>query len=49
MTRRDWQVTVDFTTSIPIEEETLFDLIEEFAEHGASAALNPDGMGAALP
>ena len=48
MTRRDWQVTVDFTTSIPIEEETLFDLIEEFAEHGASAALNPDGMGGSL-
>lgn len=48
MARKDWQVTVDFKTEERIDEEAVFDLIEEFADYGASAALSPDGLGGSL-
>lgn len=48
MTDKNWQVTLDFATDADIEEDTLFDIIEEFADHGASAALDANRMGGSL-
>ena len=39
---KDWQVTLDFAGKKPIEEETVFDLIEEYGDYAASAAISPD-------
>lgn len=48
MAGKDWQVTLDFTAGERIDEDTLFEIIEEFADRGASAALDPDGMGGSV-
>lgn len=48
MAERDWQVTVEFKSPVRIEDDALFDVIDEFADHGASAALDPDGMGGSV-
>lgn len=48
MAGKDWQITVDFKTEGRVAEESIFDLIEEFADYGAAAALKPDELGGSL-
>lgn len=47
-TERDWQVSIEFRNSERIFEEQLLELIEEYDEFGASAALDPDELGGSV-
>lgn len=46
--KREWQITIDFKTVEPMDEDAPFDLMEEYGEYGASAALDPDAKGGSL-
>lgn len=48
MAGKDWQVSIDFKTKAGIDEDTLFDLMEEYGNHGAAVALGPNPNCASL-
>lgn len=44
----EWQVSMDLKAAVPIDDDTVFDLLERLGAYGAAVAVGADGVGVSL-